>query len=94
MGTVQAARPAQTLYVTIRRDELRQLKDERDQLKQELAQLRLLTQSNQAQPLPVTHRAASRLIPSLDSEAALCCFRPAIPPLTNPATHEVFTSAC
>jgi len=32
------------------------LKDERDQLKQELAQLRLLTQSNQAQPLPVTHR--------------------------------------
>ena len=33
MGTVQAARPAQTLYVTIRRDELRQLKDERDQLK-------------------------------------------------------------
>ena len=57
MGTVQAARPAQTLYVTIRRDELRQLKDERDQLKQELAQLRLLTQSNQAQPLPVTQRA-------------------------------------
>jgi ribosomal protein L29 len=56
MGTVQAARPAQTLYVTIRRDELRQLKDERDQLKQELAQLRLLTLSNQAQPLPVTHR--------------------------------------
>ena len=56
MGTVHAARPAQTLYVTIRRDELRQLKDERDQLKQEVAQLRLLTQSNQAQPLPVTHR--------------------------------------
>ncbi|TFB40827.1 DUF6026 family protein [Pseudomonas sp. F01002] len=55
MGTVHAALPAQTLYVTIRRDELRQLKDERDQLKQELAQLRLLTQSNQAQPLPVTH---------------------------------------
>ncbi|WP_309677219.1 DUF6026 family protein [Pseudomonas sp.] len=55
MGTVHAARPAQTLYVTIRRDELRQLKDERDQLKQELAQLRLLTQSNQAQPLLVTH---------------------------------------
>ena len=57
MGTVQAARPAQTLYVTIRRDELRQLKDERDQLKQEVAQLRLLTQSSQAQPMPVTQRA-------------------------------------
>ena len=55
MGTVQAARPAQTLYVTIRRDELRQLKDERDQLKQELAQLRLLVQGQQ--PLPVTQRA-------------------------------------
>jgi ribosomal protein L29 len=57
MGTVHAARPAQTLYVTIRRDELRQLKDERDQLKQELAQLRCLTQSNQAQPLLVTQGA-------------------------------------
>ena len=56
MGTVQAARPAQTLYVTIRRDELRQLKDERDQLKQELAQLRLLTQGVQPQPLPVVQR--------------------------------------
>ncbi|MHC8354378.1 DUF6026 family protein [Pseudomonas sp. LB3P81] len=53
MGTVQAARPAQTLYVTIRRDELRQLKDERDQLKQEVEQLRLLAQGIQAQPMPV-----------------------------------------
>ncbi|MEJ8862509.1 DUF6026 family protein [Pseudomonas jessenii] len=53
MGTVHTALPAQTLYVTIRRDELRQLKDERDQLKQELAQLRLLLQTNQAQPLAV-----------------------------------------
>jgi hypothetical protein len=61
MGTVQAARPAQTLYVTIRRDELRQLKEERDLLKQELAQLRQLTQGHppqpQPQPLPVTQRA-------------------------------------
>jgi cell division protein FtsB len=56
MGTVLAARPAQTLYVTIRRDELRQLKDERDQLKQEVEQLRLLTQDHQAQPLPITYR--------------------------------------
>ncbi|MBV7489794.1 MULTISPECIES: DUF6026 family protein [Pseudomonas] len=53
MGTVHTALPAQTLYVTIRRDELRQLKDERDQLKQELAQLRLLLQTNQVQPLAV-----------------------------------------
>ncbi|WP_223458176.1 MULTISPECIES: DUF6026 family protein [unclassified Pseudomonas] len=57
MGTVHTALPAQTLYVTIRRDELRQLKDERDQLKQELAQLRLLLQGNQVQPLAVTQRA-------------------------------------
>ena len=56
MGTVHTALPAQTLYVTIRRDELRQLKDERDQLKQEVAQLRLLIQGNQVQPLPVTQR--------------------------------------
>ena len=56
MGTVYAARPAQTLYVTIRRDELRQLKDERDQLKQELAQLRSLTQGAQPKPLPVVQR--------------------------------------
>ncbi|NUU36671.1 DUF6026 family protein [Pseudomonas sp. C2B4] len=55
MGTVHTALPAQTLYATIRRDELRQLKDERDQLKQELAQLRLLIQGQQ--PLAVTQRA-------------------------------------
>ncbi|SDQ86564.1 DUF6026 family protein [Pseudomonas moorei] len=55
MGTVQTALPAQTLYVTIRRDELRQLKDERDQLKQELAQLRLLLQGQE--PLSVTQGA-------------------------------------
>ncbi|MCF4997896.1 hypothetical protein GIW70_15295 [Pseudomonas syringae] len=57
MGTVHTAMPAQTLYVTIRRDELRQLKDERDQLKQELAQLRLLTQGAQPKPLPVVQRS-------------------------------------
>lgn len=55
MGTVHTAQPAQTLYVTIRRDELRQLKDERDQLKHELAQLRMMIQGQQ--PLPVTQRA-------------------------------------
>ncbi|MNG30503.1 hypothetical protein D3C84_1161290 [compost metagenome] len=55
MGTVHTALPVQTLYVTIRRDELRQLKDEHEQMKQELAQLRLLAQGQQ--PLPVTQRA-------------------------------------
>ena len=40
MTTVLSARPAQTLYVTIRRDELRQLKDEHAQLLQQVEQLR------------------------------------------------------
>jgi hypothetical protein len=56
MGTVHTAMPPQTLYVTIRRDELRQLKDERDQLKQELAQLRTLMYGEQPTPLPVVQR--------------------------------------
>ncbi|AKA86324.1 DUF6026 family protein [Pseudomonas synxantha] len=38
-------RPPQTLYVSIRRDELRQLKDERDQLQQEVLRLRSYLQS-------------------------------------------------
>ncbi|MBK5476866.1 hypothetical protein KFF47_20150 [Pseudomonas fluorescens] len=33
-------RPPQTLYVSIRRDELRQLKDERELLQQEVMRLR------------------------------------------------------
>ncbi|MGF6097497.1 DUF6026 family protein [Pseudomonas sp. 18175] len=40
MSTAQMTRPPQTLYVTIRRDELRQLKDEREQLMQEVLRLR------------------------------------------------------
>jgi ribosomal protein L29 len=56
MGTVHTAMPPQTLYVTIRRDELRQLKDERDQLKHELAQLRLMMHGEQPKPLPVVQR--------------------------------------
>ena len=40
MSTPQMNRPPQTLYVTIRRDELRQLKDEREQLQQEVMRLR------------------------------------------------------
>ncbi|CRM50541.1 MULTISPECIES: DUF6026 family protein [Pseudomonas] len=40
MSTAQMTRPPQTLYVSIRRDELRQLKDERDHLQQEILRLR------------------------------------------------------
>ena len=58
MGTVLPARPAQTLYVTIRRDELRQLKEQRDQLQQELAQLRLLLK-DQGQAVPLNRSCAS-----------------------------------
>ncbi|MBF8671494.1 hypothetical protein IR012_00125 [Pseudomonas putida] len=36
------ATPTQTLYVSVRRDELRKLKEERDQLRQQVAQLNLL----------------------------------------------------
>ncbi|MEB0040646.1 MULTISPECIES: DUF6026 family protein [unclassified Pseudomonas] len=39
MGTLLSALPPQTLYVSIRRDELRQLKDERDQLLRKVARL-------------------------------------------------------
>ena len=40
MSTAQMTRPPQTLYVSLRRDELRQLKDEREQLQQEVMRLR------------------------------------------------------
>ncbi|WP_233630897.1 MULTISPECIES: DUF6026 family protein [unclassified Pseudomonas] len=42
MGTIMPATPTQTLYVTVRRDELRQLKDERDRLRAQVAQLNAL----------------------------------------------------
>ncbi|MGS7252301.1 MULTISPECIES: DUF6026 family protein [Pseudomonas] len=42
MGTLMPATPTQTLYVSVRRDELRKLKEERDQLRQQVAQLNLL----------------------------------------------------
>lgn len=45
MRTAQITRPPQTLYVTIRRDELRQLKDEREQLQQEVIRLRAQLQA-------------------------------------------------
>ncbi|WDU65318.1 DUF6026 family protein [Pseudomonas poae] len=51
MSTAQMSRPPQTLYVTLRRDELRQLKDERDQLQQEVMRLRAhIIQSQLDQP--------------------------------------------
>lgn len=52
MGTVLSARPAQTLYVTIRRDELRQLREEREQLLDQVAELRQQLQHAQAEPTP------------------------------------------
>jgi cell division protein FtsB len=46
MGTLMPAAPTQTLYVSVRRDELRKLKDERDQLRQQVALLhRMLEQA-------------------------------------------------
>ncbi|MCY1178767.1 hypothetical protein D9M71_62570 [compost metagenome] len=50
MGTVLPATPPQTLYVSVRRDELRQLKDERDRLRQQVAQLNQLLQQACVQP--------------------------------------------
>ncbi|MFK3795896.1 MULTISPECIES: DUF6026 family protein [unclassified Pseudomonas] len=47
MGTVLPANAPQTLYVTVRRDELRQLKEERDQLHKKVAQLTLMLQHAQ-----------------------------------------------
>ncbi|WP_181290139.1 DUF6026 family protein [Pseudomonas brassicacearum] len=57
MGPVVTARPPQTLYVTIRRDELRLLKEERDLLLDEVTQLRL--QLKHAQ-LPCQGQALAR----------------------------------
>ncbi|MDE1194495.1 MAG: DUF6026 family protein [Pseudomonas sp.] len=47
MGTVLPASIPQTLYVTVRRDELSQLKAERDQLKKKVAQMTLMLQHAQ-----------------------------------------------
>ena len=47
MGTFMQASPPQTLYVSVRRDELRRLKEERDQLQQQVAHLNLLLQQAQ-----------------------------------------------
>ncbi|MEE5120303.1 DUF6026 family protein [Pseudomonas alliivorans] len=47
MGTVLPAQAPQTLYVTIRRDELRALKEEREQLQKKVAHLSLMLQQTQ-----------------------------------------------
>lgn len=49
MSTAHMTRPPQTLYVTLRRDELRQLKNERDQLQQEVMRLRSHIQAQLSQ---------------------------------------------
>ncbi|WP_297839389.1 DUF6026 family protein [Pseudomonas sp.] len=46
MVTLLTALPPQTLFVSIRRDELRQLKDENLQLQQKIAHLTLMLQSS------------------------------------------------
>ncbi|CAK9888897.1 MULTISPECIES: DUF6026 family protein [Pseudomonas] len=52
MGTLLPKMPAQTLYVTVHRDELRRLKEERDQLQQQVAKLNLLLQQVQDGQVP------------------------------------------
>lgn len=47
MQTLISAAPPQTLYVSIRRDELQRLKQERDQLQEQVARLNLLLQQAQ-----------------------------------------------
>lgn len=47
MGTVLPALAPQTLYVTIRRDELRALKEEREQLHRKVAHLTMMLQQSQ-----------------------------------------------
>jgi len=46
MVNLLTALPPQTLFVSIRRDELRQLKDENLQLQQKIAHLTLMLQSS------------------------------------------------
>ncbi|OBS35283.1 DUF6026 family protein [Pseudomonas syringae] len=47
MGTVLPAIAPQTLYVTIRRDELRTLKEEREKLQKKVAHLSSMLQQSQ-----------------------------------------------
>ncbi|WP_341519961.1 DUF6026 family protein [Pseudomonas sp. G.S.17] len=47
MSTLLPALAPQTLYVTVRRDELRKLKEEREQLQKKVAHLSLMLQQSQ-----------------------------------------------
>lgn len=47
MGTLLPATPPQTLYVTVRRDELRELKEERDRLQKKVAHLTMMLLQSQ-----------------------------------------------
>ena len=69
MGTLMPATPTQTLYVSVRRDELRKLKDERDQLRQQVAELNVLL-TRHASPLKPSTSDPSPLGGSLRSHAA------------------------
>lgn len=51
MGTVLAVNAPQTLYVSIRRDELRQLKDDNEQLQRQVAELTMMLVQAKQQPL-------------------------------------------
>lgn len=59
MTTYAPTRPAQTLYVTIRRDELNQLKHERDQLQAQVAHLQQQLQAQFVATLPVAQPGAA-----------------------------------
>lgn len=48
MGTLLPKMPPQTLYVTVHRDELRRLREERDLLQQQVAKLSLQLQQAQS----------------------------------------------
>ena len=50
MGTLLPASIPQTLYVTVRRDELRQLKEDREQLLKQVAQLTTMLQHSGTRP--------------------------------------------
>ncbi|HWD34060.1 MAG TPA: DUF6026 family protein [Pseudomonas sp.] len=54
MATLLPKMPPQTLYVTVHRDELRRLREERDRLQQQVAQLNQQLQQAQADT-PATH---------------------------------------
>ena len=57
MGTVLAVNAPQTLYVSIRRDELRQLKDDNEELQRQVAELTMMLVQARQQSLQGPARA-------------------------------------